>query len=94
MIEVYHKNDPTFRDVHEEVVDLSEFTKVAIVRCGALRDAFRLTNHIDEPWFDNEEVEVIKRNARSSSVGDLFHEVEPDNWFICQSIGWHLINVQ
>ena len=76
----------TFADVKEyEIIRVSDgYQPVAVVTCGAIDDVFRLTNHIDEAWFENNEVEVIadmvrvpKRGGgdmlalRSTSVGDV-----------------------
>jgi len=52
-----------------------EFTHVADVELPDLNDAqdvaYRLTNHIDTDWTENEEVIVFTDNPRSTSVGDV-----------------------
>jgi len=50
----------------------ADFTQVATVRGNSLDDAFRLTNHIDTPWTQNEDVTAcVKQPVRSTSVGDV-----------------------
>jgi hypothetical protein len=51
-------------------------------------DTFRITNHIDRPWYDNPEVKWCDRTARSTSVGDLVENVESKELYVCASIGW------
>ena len=49
-------------------------------------DAFRLTNHIDRAWWENEEV-VLFEESRSTSVGDLI-ELSDGTLMVCASVGW------
>lgn len=78
---VYHAKTPSFLgfrtgqkvslfDLHNlfEAVATIEMPEVADV--DALEDAFRLTNHIDDPWWENEGVTLTKE-SRSTSVGDV-----------------------
>jgi hypothetical protein len=55
-----------------------------------LDEAFKLTNHINEPWWDNEKVEALV-NSRSTSVGDVIVMTldtgEVEHWR-CDPIGW------
>lgn len=44
---------------------------VAKVDTNEKGKAFELTNHIDAPWTSNEGVEVMAKNVRSTSVGDV-----------------------
>jgi hypothetical protein len=64
-VEVYNH-----RSYRETVKDPGRLIKVAEVDTNSLEDAFRLTNHIDEAWFNNPEVKVIKK-SRSTSIGDV-----------------------
>lgn len=58
---------------------------VAEVESDDLDDIFRLTNHIDHAWYENEGV-VVHKQARSTSVGDI---VETSNGlFRCMFVGW------
>ena len=52
---------------------VGEYTCVAHVDDWALDDAFRLTNHIDCSWTDNDKVTEINAglSKRSTSVGDI-----------------------
>lgn len=54
--------------------------------------AFQLTNHIDHPWWENEEVTLIGNpNHRSTSVGDVV--VDPEGRaHRCEMVGWKRIS--
>ena len=72
IVEVWHAQSNPF------VADATDHVHVANVEVAdgletvpALEEAYRLTNHIDCPWWENEGVmKVIDGNARSTSVGD------------------------
>jgi len=84
IFKVYHADHPTFGlgKVQEFPKD---FTHVANVDTNNLSDVFRLTNHIDGAWWENEGVEFIQQ-SRSTSVGDV---VEHDGKFYrCEIFGW------
>lgn len=77
MIHVYH--NPHFLELAIKEGDvlvfavkrqLKELEQVATVFTNDLDEAFRLTNHIDKSWHENERVKVIKK-SRSTSVGDV-----------------------
>lgn len=55
-----------------------DFRHVADVRAYEIGAVFQLTNHIDRPWTENEEVlipaGVNPRELRSTSVGDLVQD--------------------
>ena len=55
----------------------------------ALEGAFFLTNHMDQPWSQNEGVEAVKLNARSTSVGDVI--VVDDAAYVVDRVGFKLI---
>ena len=52
--------------------EVDAYTHVATVDAWNLNDVFRLTNTIDWPWWENEAVDAIVENTRSTSVGDLY----------------------
>jgi len=73
-VKVFHANKPTF-GMGDAPKFPEEFTYVADVELPDLNDAqdvaYRLTNHIDTDWTENEEVIVFTDNPRSTSVGDV-----------------------
>ena len=85
---VYHAKEPTFSDNPQDF-KMSDFEAVASVDCDTLEEVFYLTNHIDKPWWDNPQVNLLKR-SRSTSVGDVVEQVEANalKKFRCQSAGW------
>jgi hypothetical protein len=52
------------------------YTQVAIVNVASPNYAFQLTNHIDEPWWENNGVELVGGETRSTSIGDII--IAPD----------------
>ncbi len=63
-----------------------DYECVAYVKSSNVEDCFRLTNTIDAPWYDNPEVECLKK-TRSTSVGDVI--VTPDHKIhLCMPMGW------
>ncbi len=63
-----------------------DYELVALVNTDALGETFRLTNHIDVAWWENEEVEMVKE-SRSTSVGDVVEDENGKVW-LCASVGW------
>jgi len=65
---------------------------VAAVDGNDIEDAFHLTNNIDKPWFENDNIIATYQGAytgkgcRSTSVYDLV--VDEDVVYICDSFGW------
>ena len=48
-----------------------DYTLVARIESSSdLDEGYRLTNHIDRPWFQNAAVEVLQ-HSRSTSMGDV-----------------------
>jgi hypothetical protein len=82
---VYHANETTFRSDDVQSWDPKGFTKVAVLNVDSLDESFRLTNHIDEPWWANQEV-FWHEESRSTSVGDVVANSE--GVFICEMFGW------
>ncbi len=65
--------------------DLHQYGHVADVDTDDLNDAFRLTNHIDGNWCENEEVQyVIGPNVRSTSVGDILIDKDDNAWAVAR----------
>jgi hypothetical protein len=92
MIQVFHAIKPTFG---LKLVNLPEpkfpadFELVAEVDTDSIGEAFRLTNHIDHSWYENEGVKTIKK-ARSTSVGDIV--VTSTGAYQCMPLGWEKYN--
>lgn len=77
---VYHANEEVFRDtiMGDATVcrrlwqEHTNYTLVANVDTTDLDTAYRLTNHIDRDWTENEGVTLTgTRKVRSTSVGDV-----------------------
>ena len=88
MIEVYHNSkflayytEPTIETLKKGI-----FECVATVETNDLNIAYRDTNNIDQPWHLNTNVKAVRRENRSTSVGDLvkkgeiFYVVQPEGW--------------
>jgi len=84
MIEVYHNSkflayytEPTIETLKKGI-----FECVATVETNDLNIAYRDTNNIDQPWHLNTNVKAVRRENRSTSIGDMlkvgnkFHIVE------------------
>jgi hypothetical protein len=76
MIEVYHNSqillflcDPTFATLKK-----GSFIYVASVETDNLDIAFRDTNNIDQAWSLNTNVKAVRRENRSTSIGDLLRK--------------------
>lgn len=73
---VFHAKEPKFRKITGKA-KLKDFDAVAVVESYAqnvdcfLEHVFKVTNHIDEPWQENETVTPLIDRARSTSVGDM-----------------------
>ena len=57
-------------------INLKNYDLVAMVASETLGDVFRITNHINEPWWNNPEVIKHYDEVRSTSVGDVIIERE------------------
>lgn len=64
-----------------------DYEHVANVHVLALGDTFQFTNHIDKPWTEHLNVEALKENPRSTSVGDVVVDESGKVW-LCASVGW------
>jgi hypothetical protein len=96
MIQIWH--NPNFFDAwrSNEPPKLADCTLVAEVDTDDLEEAWRLTNHIDEPWFapggGGGKVITHPRDGeeprhRSTSVGDLAVKSDGTVWY-CDAVGW------
>lgn len=85
MITVYHRTDPTFRNVSKEEaksIFLSGKIKlVAEVNTKSLKVAYKATTHIDDEWWNNRSIKFCPRPRfyRSTSVGDFLLKEEVDH---------------
>lgn len=70
VIEVWHNENPRFRN-EKPTAFPKGFTHVANVHTDNLEHAYRQTNHIDQAWWENEDVDPIVKETRSTSVGDV-----------------------
>jgi len=68
-----------------------EYKAVAVVDTNDREVAYRLTNHIEENWTSNEGVTVYPGGHRSSSVGDIFEEVETGAMYVVANMGFKRI---
>ena len=93
-VKVYHANNPTF-GMGDAPKFPEEFTHVADVELPDLNDAqdvaYRLTNHIDTDWRENEEVTALSDKARSTSVGDVIQV--GNEFFMVGMMGFEKIEV-
>lgn len=87
-------NYDLYRITEEIKVAIAEgkvrFVKVATLKTSKLETAFRLTNTIDAPWWENQGVEkhFTEEGCRSTSVGDVVVNETTKEAFLCCAIGW------
>jgi len=63
------------------------YTHVADVEASGLEEAFRLTNSLERPWWENEEITLkTEPPLRSTSVGDVI--VDGGGPKLCLAVGW------
>lgn len=88
MSQVYHAIKPNFGMNFIGIPEPqfpTDFELVAEVDADDVDEAFRLTNHIDQPWYENEGVKTIKK-SRSTSMGDVI--VVSAGAYQCMALGW------
>jgi hypothetical protein len=85
---VLHSKEPNFGMGEHPVFNDENFELVAEVECDGHGEVFRLTNTIDDVWWNNPEVKAIKVPCRSTSVGDVVERVEDGQLFRCEGTGW------
>jgi hypothetical protein len=91
-IKVYHSpNFLEYRDRHSDIAP--PVRPVATVQIPAevsaeqsLEIAYRQTQHISRPWWDNDDVLL---HVRSTSVGDMLAD-EQGNLFVVESVGFQM----
>jgi hypothetical protein len=73
-----------------EAPKIEDYKKIAVVESDGLGDVFRITNHIDHDWQENDEVVSLfgNGNNRSTSVGDIVVDLENSKRYLCASCGW------
>jgi hypothetical protein len=88
MIEVYHNSqmllflcDPTL-----ETLKKGSFMFVATVETDNLDVAFRDTNNIDQAWSLNTNVKAVRRENRSTSIGDLLRK--DSTMYVVETLGF------
>ena len=97
---VFHAINPSFGLVSLESknphIFPKDFEKVAEVEVDSadsldtVDEIFRLTNHIEGPWWENSEVTWHKERSRSTSVGDVI-VTETGIKYLCEGKGWKVI---
>lgn len=110
MITVYHFDHSNLAN-HEASRDLmfcanestaknmfkaGQYDKVAVVKSNDLEDAFKLTNNIDQPWVQNDNLLFPcprpHDGYRSTSVGDLMQRGQ--EYFIVAGFGFRKIELE
>ena len=84
-VTVFHAKEPTFGFGKRAKFIPENYEKVAVVETDDLNKAHMLTNSIDFPWWENEEISWHKE-ARSFSVGDVI--LSNGKYFLCEMVGW------
>jgi hypothetical protein len=83
---VFHVVEPTFQPtVPTDFPKGFEMVAEVVTDLG-LEDVYRVTNHVNDPWWENPEVKV-HRKRRSTSVGDVVED-ETGKRFLCNLAGW------
>jgi hypothetical protein len=87
MSELYHDKNPKFGLNETERVWPDDFDLIAWINSDDLDLVFEQTNNVDKSWTDNPGVKVVRKNPRSTSVGDVI-VTSKDIVYICLPIGW------
>lgn len=87
VFKVYHHKTPTFGFGPTPEFNDDTFELVAEVVCEHHAETFGLTNHIDHDWTENPEVTALKRQVRSTSVGDVVVDADGKR-FRVEGSGW------
>lgn len=103
-IEVYQRKQLADRDLSfafdyargEKLVELvkantESYEEVAVVFADNLEYAYRMTNSIDERWYESDDIDIVvaecaKYGCRSTSIGD-FLKVN-DDYYVVDSCGF------
>jgi len=92
---VWHANEPNWGHGQKPAFP-EEYKRVAVVTSDGIDDVFRITNHIEDSWTKNPEVNSLPDGPqqRSTSVGDVVEEFRPDGKkFYCDNFGWGELTV-
>jgi len=91
---VYHKRKTDFWTVPKEF-ERSDYQLVASVAGGwDLEKAYMMTNSFENPWWDNDDLHVVRDKTRSTSVGDVIAKGgynRPTQYYAVDRIGFKLI---
>ena len=81
-------------EIFRSPADNCVYQLVAEVRASSVEDVFRLTNTIEEYWWENTEVRATfaGEGCRSTSVGDIVFDGAGQGRF-CASVGWVEMNL-
>ena len=88
MAKVFHIDNTLIAQCYSPAFQpkIENYRLVAEVDSEDLEHIFRLTNHIENDWWENEGIKVIEK-SRSTSVGDMV-ELSNGKRFICKFVGW------
>jgi len=87
LFKVYHCKNSTFGSGLPPEFNDENFELVAEIESPNSDDVFRITNHIDEAWWNNPEVRSYTHGSRSTSVGDIIVG-DDDVRRRCENTGW------
>jgi hypothetical protein len=102
MIEVWHRKKPTFMlfnsedfAEHQAAWKSGEYELVATIEKTPPTDteedyAFFITNSIEDSWTENAGVKPVKKNLRSTSMGDVVKRSD-GTLLLCSAMGWQKI---
>lgn len=74
-----------------ELFNEGYYQLVAKVNTDSLEHAWKQTNHIDESWIENQDVQAMVGEARSSKVGDVMKD-SAGKYYVVASIGFTQIS--
>ena len=89
LFKIFHAKQPTF-GFGKQPEFPEEYEAVAVVQADYIGDTFRITNHIEDSWTKNSEVqELLVTNPRSTSVGDVVEVgIDSGDFYRCENVGW------
>ncbi len=83
-----------------EELTIGEYNRIADIECDSLDDVFALSQNIGSNWLENKEVTAYyskyneeKKEARSTSVGDLIYSEELDKYYIVEDFGFGEVKI-
>ena len=86
---VWHKKNSDFWTCATEL-NAKDFEMVAFVEADNHDEVFRLTNSIDDHWWNNEGVDMSTNltGCRSTSVGDIVQNMTNGQIMAVDKVGW------